>query len=468
MKDLVVLIPGILGSVLHRDGRVVWGYSAQSVGRFLMTRGASLRDNLRLDGDDPERDQLDDGVTAEGLMPDLHLIPRFWKIDGYGAASRALRANFDLTAGRNYFEFAYDWRRDNRANARRLARAVHDWLGAWRTSGAADAKVVFVAHSMGGLIARYYLEVLGGWRTGSTRALITFGTPFRGSLNALDNLANGVSAGSVRLDGVTDVCRSCTSTYQLLPIFPSYDAGDGTLVRVADATGIPFIQPERARAALAFHHEIRDAVTQNRRDPQWDERGYDVYPIVGHTQPTSYVGRLAGTSVEMSEAYNGRTLGGDGTVPRVSAIPVEFDDLKRRGDMYATAKHGSLQNTQSVLDHLTGRINDLHTEFGGFRAIGYSGDDLCIATPDLASATEPIVVRVRPGSPRPVTVSIYASRDEPPVRRATLPAGDEPWTPCPFDPLPPGAYRAVVEAEGCLPTEEAFAVADLTEPEAEP
>ena len=123
MKDLVVLIPGILGSVLKRDGRVVWGYSARSLGRFLMTRGAVLRDGLRLDGDDPERDQLDDGVTADGLMPDLHLIPRYWKIDGYTAAREALLAGFELTAGRNYFEFAYDWRRDNRANARRLARA---------------------------------------------------------------------------------------------------------------------------------------------------------------------------------------------------------------------------------------------------------------------------------------------------------------------------------------------------------
>jgi hypothetical protein len=35
---------------------------------------------------------------------------------------------------------------------------------------------------MGGLVARYYLEVLGGWE--KCRALFTFGTPHRGSLNA--------------------------------------------------------------------------------------------------------------------------------------------------------------------------------------------------------------------------------------------------------------------------------------------
>ena len=44
---------------------------------------------------------------------------------------------------------------------------------------------------MGGLVSRYYLEVLGGWR--DTRRLITFGTPYRGSLNAVDFAANGFS-----------------------------------------------------------------------------------------------------------------------------------------------------------------------------------------------------------------------------------------------------------------------------------
>ncbi len=460
MKDLVVLIPGILGSVLRREGRLVWGYSAKSIGRALLTGAASVREDLMLDGDDPTRDHLDDGMTADGLMPDLHLVPGFWKIDGYSAARNGLCASFDLIPGRNYFEFAYDWRRDNRVNARQLAKAAHEWLASWRTSGASDAKIVFVAHSMGGLVARYYLEVLGGWSTGSTRALITIGTPYRGSLNSLETLANGVSAGPLPLSAMTDICRSCTSTYQLLPIFPCYDPGDGHLVRVAEATGIPNLEPGRARAGLAFHHEIRDAVTQNRRDPKWEENSYEVYPIVGRSQPTNYVGRLSGSSITMSEEHDGRALGGDGTVPRVSAIPLEFEDLGRRGDMYATPKHGSLQNSQAVLAHLTGRINDFYTAFGGFRGATPAGDEIGITTPDLVTTGDPITVRVRPRTPRPVTVSLYASRNEPPIRVATLPAQEDPWTTCRFDLLPEGVYRVVVTADASLPTEEAFAVVD--------
>ena len=52
-----------------------------------------------------------------------------------------------------------------------------------------------MAHSMGGLVSRYYLEVLGGWH--NARALFTFGTPYRGSLNAVNVLANGMRKGGI-------------------------------------------------------------------------------------------------------------------------------------------------------------------------------------------------------------------------------------------------------------------------------
>lgn len=392
-------------------------------------------------------------------MPDLHLIPKFWKIDGYNEIKNRLCTSFSLMEDRSYFEFPYDWRRDNRVHARQLARAVEGWLTSWRRwTNAPDAKIIFIAHSMGGLIARYYLEVLGGWRTGMTRALITVATPHRGSLNALETLANGISAGPLTLPGITDICRSCTSTYQLLPIFPCYDDGDGRLVRVSEAAGIPHVDVQRACAGLAFHHEIRDAVASNRRDPMWEKCGYKVYPIVGRSQPTNYVGRLEGAGLTMSEQYKGETPGGDGTVPRVSAIPLEFDEARQRGDMYATPKHGSLQNSPAVLDHLIGRINDFHTDFGGFRGVSLAEDEIGIKTPDLAITGMPVTIRISPRSPRPVELSIYASRNDAPIRVVSLPAQDEPWMTCHLEPLPEGVYRAVATAKASLPTEEAFAV----------
>src|SRR5262249_33620827 len=160
-------------------------------------------------------DDLGDGVTAPALFADTHLIPGFWKIDGYTKISQRVVREFEVEKGVNFFEFPYDWRRDNRVAARKLQRLSHDWLKAWRQmSGNEDAKVILLAHSMGGLVSRYFLECLDGWR--ETRALISFGTPYRGSLNALNFLCNGFKKqlGNVNIVDLTALLRSFTSVYQ--------------------------------------------------------------------------------------------------------------------------------------------------------------------------------------------------------------------------------------------------------------
>ena len=83
MGDVVVLLPGILGSVLQRDGKDVWAMSAGAAFRALFSFGGSIK-KLELDGDDPDVDDLGDGVTAPRILPDLHIVPGLWKIDGYG------------------------------------------------------------------------------------------------------------------------------------------------------------------------------------------------------------------------------------------------------------------------------------------------------------------------------------------------------------------------------------------------
>ena len=87
---------------------------------------------------------------------------------------------------------------------------------------------------MGGLVARWYLECLGGWQ--DTRALITFGTPHRGSLNAVDFLVNGFvkKLGPLKVADLSRLLRSLTSVYQLLPIYPCVDVGAGEPARRRD------------------------------------------------------------------------------------------------------------------------------------------------------------------------------------------------------------------------------------------
>jgi pimeloyl-ACP methyl ester carboxylesterase len=394
MRDVIVLLPGITGSVLKKDGKVVWGFNPGAVTRALFTGGHSIIRALELGGDDPEREALDDGVTADALIPDLHLIPGLWKIDGYSLVADTIRRVFDVREGENFFTFPYDWRRDNRASARRLQRKAHDWLKAWRQHSP-QARLILIAHSMGGIVSRYFLDVLGGWQ--DTRALITFGTPYRGSLNALDTLSNGIRKGPLPLEHLTEFCRTCTSVYQLLPIYPAYSAGTGALERVGEVSGIPGVDAAKAQAALAFHREIIAAVDANLKDPKYLAERYRVFPTVGTMQPTLQSARLDAGRVIVERHYEGNDMAGDGTVPRVSAVPHEYS--KADNAAFAAMKHGSLQNTASLLDHVEGVVTGLDIDLGKFLAPDRRVQ-LSLQVEDAYFDDEPVVVGVDAGEDR--------------------------------------------------------------------
>lgn len=385
MGDVVVMLPGIMGSKLQRNGKDVWALSMPAIWKALTSGTTSLQD-LALAADDPTVDDLGDGVTAPAVFEDVHLIPGLWKIDGYTKLRNFLHERFELTQGANYHEFPYDWRRDNRVHARRLASWGRDWLRKWRDqSGNAKAKLVLVAHSMGGLVSRYFLEVLGGWE--DTRALITFGTPFRGSLNALETLSSGFEKkiGPWRVLDLTAMVRSLTSVHQLLPIYPVLEHAPGSYARLAEyAPGVPGLNADKVKDAFRFHQEIRDAVEANRKVEKYFTHGYGVFPIVGIRQPTSQAARLQGVKVEVLRDYFGDDRGGDGTVPRVSATPIELSNDHR--EVFVAESHGSLQNWDPTLVQLEGVLGGFDLSLDAFRSLL---EDMAVFRPYLGP-TAPI------------------------------------------------------------------------------
>lgn len=431
VTDVVVLLPGITGSVLQKDGKDVWAVSPGAALRALVSFGRTITE-LALHDDS----NLDDGVTAPRVMPDVHLIPGLWKIDGYGKVSRYIRETFDVRPGRNYFEFPYDWRRDNRVAARQLKEKSDEWLHAWRKDYP-EAKLVLVGHSMGGLVARYFLECLEGWR--DTRMLVTFGTPYRGSLNALEFIVHGMrkALGPVTLIDLSNLLRSFTSVYQLLPIYPCYQEGEGRdLVRLSESTGIPHLDPARAKAADAFHREIEQAVEKHVDDEEYMKDRYAIHPIIGTFQPTSQSARRTGDMVEILRQYHGEDRDGDGTVPRDSATPIEIKH--EEGAMFAAERHASLQNLDAVLVQLSGVLTGHDTT--AFRDFPKTALGLDIE--DAYSIDEPIGMRVRSedGSAELVAVAIEAETGKE-AGRATLPPGNEEWREAEIPPVPPGTYR---------------------------
>jgi len=80
----------------------------------------------------------------------------------------------------NLFPFPYEWRNTNKTSALYLQAKIEDILQETRMS-----KVDIAAHSMGGLVARAYIEEIEGTQYDNTiDQLITLGTPQRGSPEA--------------------------------------------------------------------------------------------------------------------------------------------------------------------------------------------------------------------------------------------------------------------------------------------
>jgi len=454
MADVVVLLPGITGSVLRDSaGRDVWAPTAGAAARALVTLGRSIGS---LELRDPD---ADDGVTAPLMVPDLHLIPGLWKIDGYSKLSAYVQREFAVTPGRNFFQFPYDWRRDNRVAARRLKEQASRWLQDWRQESP-EAKLILVGHSMGGLVARYFLECLDGWR--DTRRLVTFGTPYRGSLNALNFLVHGMQKhlGPIPVADLSRLLRSFPSIYQLLPIYPCVDPGDGQLMRVSEAAGLPHVDPERARAADGFHREIEQAVTAHLDDEEYRRGRYTIHPIVGTFQATLLSARESGAAVELLGTYPGFEPDGDGTVPRVSATPIEFPH--EEGAMFAAERHGSLQHNDGVLAQLAGLLSEQDTS--AVRAGAGAGLEL----DDAFGPGEPVGFRYRAADPMAPLIAVITEAEKgTEVARLDLGAAGD-WRDGELAPPLPGAYRLTLAGEGVEPVTDTFVVIgeqDPTEPD---
>lgn len=462
MRDLVIVLPGITGSVLQKDGRDLWAISGQAAWTALFSRGSALQ-QLKLEQDDPSVDDPGDGIRAARVIRDAHLVPGLVKIDGYSGISRLITGEFDVAPGdvendapANFFEYPYDWRRDNRCTARRLRSFIEKRLALWRKhSGAADAKVIFLAHSMGGLVARYYLEVLEGWK--DCRALVTFGTPYRGSVNAINFLANGYKMLFVDL---TEMMRSFTSVYQLLPIYRVLEC-EGSVGRIAETEALPGISKQRAEDALKFHREIEMAVATHQADPDYVKSGYRIVPVVGTRQTTLQSAYLSNGRITVSSALppdiDPLLSDGDGTVPYLSAIPIELSAEYR--ETYIPERHGCLQNNLPMLNELRNRLRQMQIPgLGAIRGPAIRVDKgeeagIALEIEDAYGAQESVRMSARLVNCLDAAGGLEA-RIQPsaggPTLKAMFQEADGKWE-LEHAPMPPGLYRVEVATRGSAP-----------------
>jgi pimeloyl-ACP methyl ester carboxylesterase len=430
VRDVVVVVPGIMGSELvDASGTAVWSLERRSLVKALRTLGRSL-EALELPagiGDGP----APDGVRPGSLLGGLHVIPGVWSpIAGYGGLLRFLRSPrfflVDADPGNpgvmpNLVTFPYDWRLSNRHNARRLKKVALDALEAWRSQpGMDEAKLVLICHSMGGLVARWFLEREGGAEY--TRALVTIGTPHRGSLKALATLVNGLEPGVGPLRvGLTKLVRSMPSMYQLLPTYDCVVGPDGRRTAVAEAAGHG-LSTEMLSDAVAFHESLADVGAPE----------YGFHKIVGIRQPTLTTASIAGGGLRASFDIDGRLQGGDGTVPRLAGEPT----AGRGTEVHEVADHhGELQGARSTLDLIDGLVTreDVIWQDAGAEAFGVEMDSIW-------SPGEQPRLHVPDIEDRRLFVSVFDEGDD----QVGAPVAVDADGRATLDPLPPGGYRARV------------------------
>jgi pimeloyl-ACP methyl ester carboxylesterase len=406
-RDLVIVLPGITGSVLAQQDpkggkpKDLWAISGQALWQAVKSIGGSLHE-LAVPRHDPINEAPETDIVATRVILDFHGVLGLGKIDGYTEVARTILDNFEVADGRGFEWFPYDWRLSNRHSARRLAEFIKPRLEAWRKTHGADARVVLVAHSMGGLVARYFLEVLDGGHWRDCRALLTFGTPYRGSLSAVNFLANGYKKWAIRLCTLTEVMRSCPSVYELLPTYRAIEV-KGEWKRAKECGALPNMDGDYVKAGAAFHDEIEKAVAEHRKEVTYRNSGYLIRPFVGVGQTTLQSAVLAGdvltASARMPDWVKNKAAhaGGDGTVPRASAVPLEFS--AEALESYVGERHGSLQRNEYVLDDFCERLRTMQAggleEFRGPIKAARQRRTIDLQVEDLFLPGEPVLIRAR-------------------------------------------------------------------------
>jgi len=381
-RNPVIVIPGILGSKLYdpKSGELVWG--AFSGGAMSPDNPQGARTIALPMEPDKRFDELTDEVVTDGALDQVTVnvfglsieLNAYFQIlntlgaGGYRDNQLGERGGLDYGEGHfTCFQFDYDWRRDIAGSAKLL----HEFILARRAYVQEeiatrygienhDVKFDLVAHSMGGLVARYYLRygpadlpedgsppplTWDGARYVERAVMIA--TPNAGSVNALMELVEGNKLGPFLPRYQPALIGTMPSVYQLLPrsrhgavvngaddktpIKDIYDPAlweklqwglaapdQGELLR----TLLPDVEDASERRSIALDHQAKalrraKQFTSAIDEPASPPPGLTLHLIAGDAVPTDAV---VAVNFDSGELQVIEKAPGDGTVLRTSAL----------------------------------------------------------------------------------------------------------------------------------------------------
>jgi pimeloyl-ACP methyl ester carboxylesterase len=191
-RRTVVFLPGLMGSELWLGSERVWP-------------------NVKTIFTNPEIFLYPSDIPLEprSIVDELVIVPNLIKQDQYNRLGDYLVEELNYSRGVDFFEFPYDWRQDVRISARQLSEHID--------SISSKQPLIIIAHSLGTMVSRYYIEKLGGHKR--VERVILMGGPHKGAVKGLASMlvAPEILPFGIMGERMREILMSFPSSYQILP-----------------------------------------------------------------------------------------------------------------------------------------------------------------------------------------------------------------------------------------------------------
>jgi pSer/pThr/pTyr-binding forkhead associated (FHA) protein len=281
----VVFVPGMMGSTLYAGSELVW----PNVRRMLT---------------DPDIFRYPGSVTLTpgGLVTDVVVVPGLIKQNQYSRLSEFLCESLSYEVGRDLLTFPYDWRQDVRTSARQLGAAIENW--------GVREPITIVAHSLGALVSRYYIDCLGGSRR--VNRVVFLGGGHYGTPKSLVIISQG--PGFLPFGILAEKARSILMTYpavyQILPAYAAVQDPAGQPIDVIeDNRWLTDSQKGLHAIARDFRRELPDGCGVS----AVSIFGYGIKTVANVTMMRDPEGRYQDMEFTSDET-------GDSVVPQVASV----------------------------------------------------------------------------------------------------------------------------------------------------
>jgi pSer/pThr/pTyr-binding forkhead associated (FHA) protein len=293
-RRTVVFVPGLMGSELWLGNERVWP-------------------NVKTIFTNPEIFNYPSKVPLEprSIVDEIVIIPNLIKQDQYNRLGDYLVEELNYRRGVDFFEFAYDWRQDVRISARQLGQLI-DTLPAAQP-------VIIIAHSLGTMVSRYYIEHLGGDKR--IERIMLMGGPHQGAVKGLVSMlvAPEVLPFGILGERLRQVMLTFPSSYQILPDYAVGTDQHGEKINfIKDERWLP---PEYI-PLLTMGRDFRKELGTSPSIPSVSIFGYGIKTISDVTVTRDEHGKLQHVDYLSKEIGDGSVLEQSAFLPGSDIHPV--------------------------------------------------------------------------------------------------------------------------------------------------